>query len=648
MAVFVRSFLLSLVLVVSAGAQESRWLPYPIFRSKAFRRAMDNGTRTSWGSPGDEYWVNRAHYAIDAELDPATARLSGHVRIRYENRSPRRIRRLRIHLRQNLHKEGVIRNVPVEITGGMEVGEVSVNGVTVGEGSPAGGLVATGGTLMRIRLPEALRPGGEVTIEMDFAFTVPAAGNAPRMGHEDHHVFYLGYWYPQVAVFEDVRGWVADPYMGIGEFYMDWADYDVSITAPVGFIVRATGELLNPEEVLSEQVRQRLQEARETREVVRIVGEKERRPGLSTAESESGKLTWRFRARNVRDVAVCLSDTYVWDATHAVVEEGGEGRPPRIAMIHAVYEPDGSTGKVWRRAAEWERATIEFMSRELMPYPWPHMTACEGIVGGGMEYPMMTCVGGGGLVPMVREVLIHELIHMWFPMIVGSDEKHWAWMDEGLTSFYTVRCSAHIRDKEPNYRQDQAMYRSLARAGSEVPIMRPADSFHESNSMPFFMATYQKTSAVLHQLEAVVGRETFDKAMRRYVKEWAFKHPHPVDLFATFEDVVKKDLDWYFRIWFYETWTLDTAIEDVIVSEKESRVLLKDQGKAFGPTVVEVEYEDGSKERQVMPVSYWQAGRRISGSLVFKPGVRRAVIDPDGATLDVNRKNNRWRAEEGG
>ncbi|MCA8977940.1 MAG: M1 family metallopeptidase, partial [Planctomycetes bacterium] len=403
---------------VLAQGPTARVIPYPIDLPPAFQAAIAKGTRTPNGQPGAKYWTNRTAYDIAIELDVEHKRVTGTAKLTYENRSPDELRQLVIHLRQNLMSPGAERTRRVVPTGGFELGEVTVNG------EKARPLVR--GTRLTLRLDDELKTGDKAEVAIEYAFDVPAAGTAPRNGYEGENVFYLAYWYPQFAVYDDVDGWVADPYRGNGEFYMDYADYDLAITAPQGYIVRATGELQNPEDVLTRKAQKALKQARETRDIVHIVDQDDLERGNATAKSSKKKLCWKFRAENVRDTAVSVGRTYLWDATHADIrDQGGPGKDG-VVMIHAVYEQDAGD---WVRGAEYARHTIEYMSENVYPYPWPHMTACEGIISGGMEFPMMTIIGGR----RPAGTIAHELIHMWFPMIVGSNEKRYAWQDEGFT-----------------------------------------------------------------------------------------------------------------------------------------------------------------------------------------------------------------------
>ncbi|MEC7724632.1 MAG: hypothetical protein VYD05_03880, partial [Planctomycetota bacterium] len=349
--------LLSAAATSQGPPETARVVPYPIDLPNGFKKAIGQQTRTLLGRPGAEHWTNYAHYDIALTVDPAKSRVQGTAKMTYENRSPDTLDRLIVHCYQDMMKAGTQRTRFVTATNGLEVTKVMIGDDVVRSRARD--------TKMTLRLPEKLASGEKVTVTIDYAFDIPKAGTAPRMGYEGDRVIYLGYWYPQFAVYDDVEGWVADPYRGNGEFYMDYADYDLAITAPTGYIVRATGVLQNPADVLTEKAMDRLDAARETRDVVRVVDAEDLKRGEATKSSQSGQLTWKFHAENVRDAAVSLGKTYVWDATHAVVKDKhGEGRDG-VCMIHAVYETNAGD---WVRGAEYARHTIEYMSEMVHPY----------------------------------------------------------------------------------------------------------------------------------------------------------------------------------------------------------------------------------------------------------------------------------------
>ena len=615
---------LSLLPALVPAPSSKRVVPYPIDLPADYVAAIANGTRATNGRPGPKHWTNYARYSIEAELDPTASRLTGKAELTYVNRSPHELDQLVLHAYQDLMKAGAPRTRTVTATNGFELQSVHIGAKKV--------TARVSDTRLTVRLPAALQPGAETTLTIEWAFDVPKAGTAPRMGHEGENVFYLGYWYPQFAVYDDVEGWVADPHRGNGEFYMDYADYDLAITVPQGYLVRATGELRNADEVLTKRALDALTLAAEQREVVHVIDADDHEAGKVTASSASGKLTWKFHAENVRDAAVSVARTYLWDATHAVIKDKHGPGKDGTCMIHAVYEPNSGD---WVRAAEYARHTIEYMSAHVHAYPWPHMTACEGIIGGGMEYPMMTICGGR----QPAGVIAHELIHMWFPMLVGSNEKRCAWQDEGFTSFWTTLCRDDFLQRTTGPRRDVLGYANTVASGGDAACMRHADAYGSDN---FGFATYGKPAAILHQLRALLGDETFFAAFRRYAADWAFKHPYPYDFFRSFSDAAGQDLEPYFRTWFFETWRLEHAITEVAADATGTVVTIEDHGRALHPCVVEATFADGRTERQTVPMATWRISSRTQ--LRFVGNATKVVIDPDTTSLDCNRKNNTWTA----
>ena len=654
-----------LVLVLLAGtaaAQPARPIPYPVMPPPQFERAVEEGTRTRTGEPGPNYWQNRADYDLSATLDPATATLSGSGTIRYTNESPNALPFLVLKLRQNVHKEGVPRNRYVEVTGGVTLSNFTVDGQPVEEvteGMPEPGQYRIDGTVLTLALPDTLATGEAVTLAMDWRFRVPPSEGAFRQG-TDGEVFYIGYWYPQMAVYDDVYGWHTDQYLGLGEHYMGYGDYDVEITAPEGFLVWATGTLENPEDVLSPQTRTRLDRAYATDEVVHVVTADERAAGTSTADSPSGTLTWRFAAEDVRDFAFAASDRYVWDATHAAVDQDGDGDDEAV-LINAFYRPEQAA---WARSAEFGRFAIEHLSALLdLPYPYPHMTAVEGLIGGGMEYPMMTLIGGARNDQSLFGVTYHEIGHMWFPMIVGSNEKAYTWMDEGLTSYNTnVGAGAFFDGSAANRPEVDAWARNrqshyfLAGTGYAVEPMRHNDLYPLGGGTPQVdpvqnasrgVASYSTPAVLLRAIEGLYGRDRFLAAYRAYADRWDFRHPYPWDLMNTFEDVLGDDLDWLWTPTLFETWTVDHAVAAVEETPQGVRVTVRDEGLAPMPAPVAVTYADGRTETQTVTPDTWLGGAR-EATLTFPPGDAAAVtIDPDDFTMDVDRTDNVWTAPTG-
>ena len=647
---------------VATPTASLRPLPYPVLETVAFRRAVERGTRTRTGEPGPRHWTQYARYALRAELDPALKRLTGEARIRYQNQSPDTLRFIPVHLSQNLFAPQATRNVEVPVTSGMELSRVVAQGRALPRLRDVESSVQAGyqieGTIAWIRLATPLAPGSTAELEFSWAFSIPPDG-APRSG-TDGEVFMLAYWYPQVAVYDDVTGWQTDWYMGNAEFYMGWADYDVALTVPAGWLIGATGELKNAAEVLTAPTRERLAEARRSPNVVHVVGDGDRGAGRATTAGSGGKVTWLFEARNVRDFAWGTSDQYLWDATHAVV--GDIDCVPRLvsaresapaapgcdqrtdtATIHSLYRPS-RVPWAWDQSARYGRHSIEFLSGYLWPYPYPQMTALDGVVScSGMEYPMITCIGGQRDTLSLYSVTVHEFAHMWFPMQVGSDEKRRAWQDEGLTRFNQAQAMRSFFGGYDLERMVRDAYLGFARSGGEVELMRHGD-LYPVGTPAYAMASYQKMATNLVALRALLGEDTFIRAYREYGRRWINKHPSEYDFFNTFNAVSGRDLSWFWRTWFYETWTLDQALASVQPSGDSTTITVDDRGLAPMPVRLAITRQGAARaERVEIPVDIWLRGeRRATVRVASSPRITRVEIDPENAFPDIDRTNNRW------
>jgi hypothetical protein len=628
------------------GAREAspgRVRPYPVTETRAFAAAVRRGTRTRSGEPGQGYWQQWARYRLAAELDPASARLTGRGSVRYFNRSPDTLPALFLHLHQNLFKPDAPRNEQTPATPGMEIKRVIAQGMELSTTAPQGreGSYGVSATRMRIGLPRPLAPGDSADLEFQWAFTVPPDG-APREG-TDGEIFMISYWYPQVAVYDDVNDWQIDPYLATAEFYMGYADYDVELTVPEGWLIGGTGTLVNAADVLTEQTRSRLDAARRGGSgIVHVVADADRR--RATARGQGGKLTWRFRADNVRDFAFGTSDQYLWDATIAVAGDADRNGRPDTAAIHTFYRPSRRQW-AWDQSAKYARHSIEYLSRFLWPYAYPQMTAVDGVVScSGMEYPMVTCVGGPRDTLALYSVIVHEFAHMWFPMQVGSDEKRYAWQDEGVTRFNQIQAMQEYFKGYDRLSISRNNYVALAQTDLEEPLMRHGDHYRYGTPA-YGIASYDKMALNLEMLRALLGDETFVRAYREYGRRWLNKHPTPYDLWNTFENVSGRDLDWFWRTWWFETWTLDHVLAGVRTAPAGVEIDVEDRGMAFMPTRVVVTRSDGSVERAEVPVEIWLGGaRRHTLRLRGSPGVTKVEIDPDRRLAYVSRERHRWES----
>jgi len=637
----------------------SRPIPGPVYESPAFTRAVERGTRTRTGVPGPRNRVQHARYSVDVSLDPARNRVEGREIVMYLNRSPDSLSTIMVHLRQNVFAEGTPRRQAAPITGGVTLGRVAVGGreiVSVPERNPAmpitgpprrqphSGQYAVDGTVMTIPLATPLNPGDSLQLSFEWSYTPPPAPADGREGYEDH-VWFMGYWYPQIAVYDDVDGWVADPYQLEAEFYMDPADYDVRITVPHGWTVGATGSLRNANAIFTPAARDSLAVARRSGHVVRMFT-----PGgndVARVFAPGGAAaTWHFTAADVRDFSWGTGDAYAWDATRALVAD--DGARPDTVDIHSFFrltEP----ALAWRiGGARFTRDAIEQLSAYLWPYPWPTMTSMEGVLdSGGMEYPMMTVMTPWADTLSLAGDLMHETGHMWFPMQVGSNETRFPWMDEGFTQFDVAqamrvlygepRPGGRPNDSEPGQR---GSYLLNARMGEEAPLMLSGDDYPQDL---YFIMLYNKTAQVLAALRGVMGAEPFHRAFVGYGRTWVGRHPQPYDFFNAMSAAAGRDLAWFWRSWFYETWPLDQSIESVETVGDSVTITIGDRGVAPMPVILEITRADGSVQRATVPVDVWLDGARQT---VFRiasgPGVTRVRIDPDGVFPDIDTTNQTW------
>ncbi len=595
-----------------------------------------NRYRTGSGRPGPDYWQQRVDYRIRAELDPATGTLTGRETIHYVNHSPSSLEYLWMHLEQNIC-------APTSITNTLDqpplvFGEVSFDFSCQGfEGGVELTRLASGGrdlehevygTTMRVELPGPLAPGASVDLDLEWSFPVPPYG-AGRMGR-DGELYEIAWWYPRLAVYDDVRGWNHEPYIGGGEFYLEYGSFDVQLTVPARFLVFATGTLENPQDVLTAEQRDRLARAMSSNQPVAVVTADEAGTAVTRPAGE-GTLTWHFRADSVRDFAFAMAPDVRWDAT------SWDG-----IRIDAVYRPDAP---LWDEAIRMAAHTIRFFSQQWFRYPYSHATTIEGPIA-GMEYPMLTFVAGTDR-ENLQFTLMHEFGHEWFPMVVGSNERLHPWMDEGFNTFIDTYGQAdYFRGTAFGDTVGQTPlheYPAHARPGIEQPItLRPVEQ-HD-----LYWTAYRKPALVFRLLrDEVLGPERFDRAFRAYIEAWAFKHPTPADFFRAMRDASGMDLDWFWREWLYGTDQLDVAVSAVRRTADGTEIVLENRGSAVMPVELELSFADGSSRTVELPVEAWNLGDRFVYRVPAGEDVTEARVDPRRVLPDVDRSNDTW-APKGG
>jgi len=616
--------------------------------------------REGSGRPGPQYWQQRVDYTIAVSLDTATQTIAGRETIRYTNNSPDTLRYLWLQLDQNLFRDdsrGALLNPPDArfaargFRGGFVIdGVTSVRGPS---GQSARAPRASGrslrtelrtienGTLMRVELDRPLAPrGGVISLDIGFAFQVPEHG-ADRMGRErfpEGWLYEIAQWYPRLAVYDDVRGWNTEQYLGQGEFYLEYGNIDFAITVPRGFIVAGTGRLTNPQEVLTTQQQARLSRALQSDSTVAIIAKTEvGRPSTRPAGS-GATLTWKFSAQNVRDVAWAAAPNFIWDAS------GWNG-----ILMQSFYPPVADS--IWRESTRMVRHSIKHYSEKWFPYPYPTAINVNGPVG-GMEYPMIVFCANRRSREGLFGVTTHELGHEWFPMIVGNNERLYAWMDEGFNTFINIYSArAYFPDQAWLRTRGQAeQWAQFAATGRDEPGITPADRVTPEL---LGQVAYSKPATGLYLLRhAILDSTRFDAAFREYAARWAFKHPTPADFFRSFEDGVGEDLAYFWRGWFLRTDVVDQAVDSVRARRDSTSntaftgILLSSPGGLPMPVDLRLTFADASVENTRLPVEIWFEGDHFTYVRAFPKELVKVEVDPDKRFPDVRRQNNTWSKSE--
>lgn len=637
---------------VLAAQQAAPWpparpFPNPVEVPRGFERALQRGTRQANGMPGPRYWQQWANYRIHTSIDPAAKTVTGGETIVYYNRSPDTLSVLNVQLLQNLHAPGAVRDEPNEVTGGMVLSRVAARGQALGplqqRGQP-GYLVQ--GTNLAIRLPSPLLPGDSIPLEFGWSFKIAQAGASGRMGYDAGNLVFMAYFYPQMAVYDDVVGWQTDPFQGTAEFYMGYGNYDYTVDVPAGWVVMGTGNLTNAAQVLPAPVLERWRRAMASDTTMHVLTAADFGVGRETLPGTDGRLTWTFHADSVRDVAFSVTRESLWDAARTQVgDRNGDGRPDYVT-INAFWRPAATS---WRNAVRFEQQSISHHSQFTgVNYPYPHMTAVEGenIIGGGMEYPMMTLIGAytGRSDTTFYDVVSHELAHMWFPMVIGVDERRYGWMDEGTTDFNEEEAQdAFFPGERPNaHIREQQTYAQLVRNGVDTDMLRWTDYQYPGAYGVF--STYYKPSTVLYALRGLIGEDAFIRGYHAYARAWTYKHPKPYDFFNAFNAAAGRDLGWFWSTWYANAWTLDQAIASVTDGPNGTTIVVQDRGNAPMPARLVITRQNGQTERREVPVETWLAGARQATVTLPAGGspVVRVEIDPEQYFPDVDRGNNVW------
>ncbi len=589
--------ILLLVLVLSLSAQENRF-----FVPREIKEAYENGTRSYDGKPGPNYWQNTVDYDMAVEVIPETRELAGSGIIVFNNNSPDDLSQLIFRLYHDVFRKGNQRGMRVnenDINDGVEISRLTIDGkeIDLEEG------IRRRGTNMYVTLENPILSQSSSSIEVNWKMVIPETTR--RTGAYDSTSFFVSYWYPQVAVYDDIFGWDRLAYDFSTEFYNNLGNFEVKITAPESFTVIATGVLQNPESVFRQEKLDLYNQAKTSGETVTIISTDDANNGYS---HQSG--TWHYAASEITDFSFCLSDHFVWDAATQKVED-------RDVLIHSYYNVN-----VAEKATELtgiQQKTMKHFSEDVpgVPYPYPEFATCVmGIGGGGMETPMMANNGQPG-----RGVTIHEMFHTYFPMYVRVNEKRFAWMDEGWANFNTSYVSRRYFEEDSSLLVQSSSIQGTLGSFSDLPLITSTQFMDNTN---YGYASYPLPAYMYAILHHHLGEDLFRKCYREYINTWAKKSPTPYDFFYTFERVSGQDLNWFWNPWFFNFGDVNVTID----SFEKGKLSIRNQGNRPIPIVVSVMYKDSTTWSADYSAAEWNANREF---FVEVPNYRKVT------TLAVNR-----------
>ena len=631
-----------------------RSIRHDIPLTNMIRRAFEAGTRDSTGTPGTNYWQLETDYSIDVRLEPSTGMVTARETVQINNNSPDPLNMIVLRLDQNVFTANGVRSRPLnDVTDGTIVTSIVLNGEAIDltatpprrrrGGPPAGApemnyVLGLNTTSARIALKDPIAPHSTATLDIGWSFRVPGAANGRglRMGAWGDSLFQVAQWYPQVAKYDDLRGWDTEPYLGSSEFYNNFGRFAVRIDVPAGWTVGSTGVLQNPEEVLSAQTRERLSHVLESDETRTIVGPEDFGSGTATAAGD--RLVWHFVADYVNDFAWATSSQYIWEATRVSIP-GGETIP--FYWMYLEGDADRYEG-----ADERGRHALQFYSELWMPYAWPQLTMVDG-PDTGMEYPMlvMSALGAED----------HEIGHEWWPMMVGTNETWYGFMDEGFNQYMNALSSADRMGVPPRLDGRGQSYGGVSGDEREAPLMWNANY---GGPMYGFQA-YSKAPLMLSMLGGIVGDAEVQRAMSEYAHAWRFKHPSPWDYMFFMSEALDRELGWFWYYWLFTTESVNGSIQEVASAGSTTTVTVHQDGQMPSPVVLAVQFRGDAPATESMPHVEWVDARTLvftypvdvwfGGSKSFEvelpfdgSSIESITLDPRGRFPDRDPGDNVW------
>ncbi|PNW30202.1 M1 family metallopeptidase [Formosa algae] len=646
---------LTLLMCIAISTANAQYDPSKIFITD-FYKHHETSVRSASGKPGSGYWQNEADYTVKATFNVDTFLLEGEVLVDYINNSPDDLESLWMQLDQNISssnsKAHKLKN-PTEKSDpsqGYTIKSIRVLKGKTWEDIP----YIIDGTRMQLRLKDALRSKSNISFSIVYSYVLQTRSSGGRSGYmdtEDGQIFQFSYWYPRLCVYDDYYGWNTLPFVGSGEMYLDYGTIDYEITVPSDQVVVGAGMLLNGDDILNEKTLKRLAEAKESDKTVFIRTAKELKK--SVTKSKTGTTTWHFKMEHTRDVAWAMSTSYIWDAAKINLPSG------RKALAQSVY-PVASTQdkKAWARSTEFMKFSVEEFSQKWFEYPYAVATSVAGRVG-GMEYPGLAFNSWKAEPYKMFLLASHEIGHTWFPMIVGSDERRYPFMDEGFNTFIDIYAHENFNNGEFAPKRDGEYAEQGGNPADEIikvmedckngpTLMTPADNMAPEFVHP--LAYFKSAFGLVLLREVVLGHDKFDYAFKQYINNWAYKHPKPEDFFKSMDNGSGEDLSWFWLGWYHNNWQLDQAVTAVSYVKDNAKnganITVSNNQQMVMPILVGVQEANGKVHDFKVPVEIWKLGETAQFHVDTTSEITHVVIDSERQLPDIDRSNNVWDSKK--
>lgn len=622
-------------LILCLGFFQSKSQHSDLYMTKNIRKAYEKGTRDRSGNPGAKYWQNYSVYTIEAEFIPDSAKIIGYEKIDYYNNSKDTLKHLRFMLKQDLYKKGTMRDWPVSkqnVTDGASILEVIINGDTLNIHQQEKMHVFATRFIFRLEKSKYILPNSNNNIEVKWKLDIPKEYEV-RNGRVNDSAFFVGYWFPQIVVYDDIRGWDNMFYTGIQETYNDVSDFDVKLKVSGDFFMWATGELQNPQDIYSTDFNLKVEKSKRAKEVIHLISEEDVK-NKNLLQNKKHHV-WHFKAEDVPDFAFGISNNYIWDATSVVADTANNKR----TWVNVAYNPKEVS---YKKVINWAKQSIEYFSKDLpgIPFPYNKHTTFLVMPGRGMEFPMIAANGSFQNPVDLADVTSHEIAHNYFPFYVCTNEEKYGWMDEGWTSFLSF---SFVISLGLDHTKSEFYFGTDWNTENDIPLITPSNYLHINGYAHNYYIKPLKANNFLFEIFESKG---LPHPLKEFMTRWKHKHPVPYDYFFTMEELLGEDLSWYWKPWYFDFCSPDLEIESVEQTNKNVEISIVNSGKMPLPVDLKVELEDGEilKNRETAYVWKNNSGK-YTYTIKTKKKVSKITLGNKDIP-DVTPENNTWNVNK--